>query len=132
MMNLKNNPGFTVVETLITLAIIALILTPIYILQGGSTRIVTRYSRLYDRVVAGYGMLMENVFVPEPKKEATKRLPGPQAVLTLSTKKVSSESSLKNIPGLQINTVTIDWSDLRKKKQNSIVAFTFKPEEKEA
>lgn len=131
-MSLKNSQGFTVVEVLLTLAIIGMVLTPIYILQGGSTRAVAQAGRLYDRVVAGYSMLMETVFIPEAKKDATKKISEPEAVLTLSTKTVSEQSSLKNIPALELHHIVIDWSDRRKKKQDRIVAFTFKQEEKSA
>lgn len=131
-MNLKNNTGFTIIEVLLALAIVAMVLTPIFILQAGAAQTVSRRSKAYDRFVAAYSFLVSSAFVPEPKEQATKQITNLRVELNYESKKITANSTLKDIPQLQMNTVSMQWQERNRKKEDKIVAITFKQEEKEA
>lgn len=69
MMNFKNNDGFTLTEVLLAVAIIGLVLTPIFITQSTLLQSVSRISRRMARVFFAKQFLIESTSVMQLKQK---------------------------------------------------------------
>lgn len=123
--------GFTLIEVLLAMAIIGLVLTPIFMGQSAILRATALASRRLARVFAAKKILIENEIALEPDvREFTseKKINNPPTTFTYELKKISDDSSLKKFKNVLIQTVS--WPDERskKKRQDRLVTFLYKPE----
>ena len=127
----KNNNGFTLIEVLLALAIIGLILTPIFLGQAFIVRSNGRASRYLASLFAAKKYLVETELgLSAQVSEATseKKIDNPRTTLRYELKKIPSVSSLKNFKNVLIERVS--WADIRTpKKQDSLLTFLYKPEQ---
>lgn len=126
-MSFKSKSGFTLIEVLLALSIVAMVLTPLLIMQGGALRSTGLRSRVYDRFSAAYSFLMSTVFVPDQIKNSSQNTQDPRKALRLTTRAIDS-GILKDIPQLQLHTVTFSVQDRRIKKAEKLSAITFNQE----
>lgn len=128
----KNNRGFTLPEVLLSVAIVGLALTPIYLGQSVAMRQSTLYSRLLARTFAAKKILRETEFAlqdPLQPIKVDKKIDNPPTTFAYELKKVPEQSSLKKFKNIWIESVS--WPDERNpKRQQRIVTFIFKPEQK--
>lgn len=124
--------GFTLPEVLLSVAIIGLTLTPIYIGQSMAMRQSALYSRLLARTLAAKKILLEHEFAlsdPLQPTQTTKKIDNPVTTFSYELKKIPEQSSLKKFKNVWIESVS--WPDERNpKRQNRIVTFLYKPEQK--
>ena len=127
----SNHAGFTLIEVLLALAIIGLVLTPIFLGQAFIVRSNGRASRYLASLFAAKKYLAETELglsaeVSETASE--KKIDNPRTVLRYELKKIPPTSSLKNFKNVLIERVS--WADMRTpKKQDSILTFLYKPEQ---
>lgn len=131
----KNNPnknGFTLPEVLLSLAIIALILTPIFINQAVISRNVGRASRMLARIFVAKKILLESELALAPEIQelkSEKKVDIPRTTFLYELKKISDTSALKNFKNVLIESIS--WSDTPVKgKQDRLVTLLYKPEQK--
>lgn len=134
-MNLKNQnsrQGFMLTEILITIAIIGIALTPIFILQSSSLRSLYNYSERIRLLFPVKNFLQENIIEASNKEEQEiseeKQIKNPSATLNYHLKKVQDGSSLSKINDLYLGSVSIQ--SIRGTKE-SMVGFVYKPERKQ-
>lgn len=130
-----NVSGMSLSEVLISLAVIAILLAPLMIVQGNVLVLVNRSSQKLSQIVHAQTILYQcGAFTDFTPKEFTKKeIYGvPPVQYTYSRTAVSDKSSLKIIPGLFFESVTIDvpGKKVRKKDKDTLVSFIFKPEQK--
>ena len=130
----KNSNGFTLVEVLLAMAIIGLVLTPIFAIQLGVWRSTTRSSQLLARIFAGKKLLVDSEFELSPdqrEKRVERKLDRPATTMIYELKKIPENSSLKKFKNVLLESVTMQWVDRQgKKRQERLVTFLYKPEVK--
>jgi len=131
MIAFKNEKaGFTLIEVLLALAIVGLVLSPIFMLQSNVLRSSSARSKLLSRVLEAKKFLLENEFGLSKEADASrneKKIANPPATLIYELKKVSPESSLKNFKNLAAQTVTMQWVDQQgKRQQDKLVTFLYR------
>lgn len=134
MIPFKNKlSGFTLVEVLLALAIIGIVLTPIFLIQQVVLRNSSSSARLFSRLIQAKDFLVDQQFenVQETQEvNAEHKIANPPTTLIFNSKKIPENSALKKIKHVMIDSVTMQWTDERnKKRQEKLVTFSFKPEE---
>lgn len=130
-MHFKNNNGFTLIETLLTVAIMGMLLTPLFISQGTILFSVRTLSDEYARISAAKNFLIASrLSSSEDKKVAPKSDEELKATLKYSLEKLSGDLE-KKFNGLKREKVVIEWQDGINRRQEALVSFVFKPEKEE-
>lgn len=127
----KKKPGFTLIEVLLALAIIALVLTPVFLTQINVYKGSTKAARMLARIFAAKTMLITSEFdlAPDARElRVEKKIDNPRTTLIYELKKVSEASALKKFKNLLNESVTMQWVDANgKKRQEKLVTFLYKP-----
>jgi len=133
MMHFKNHSAFTLIEAMFAIAITAIVLTPLFILQGTILQQTSRASHKIERIFLAQQFMYEaKRTMPLDTREFTleKKIDNPTTFLKYEIKPIPSQSSLAQINDLYIEYVTISWKDETQKKQSKIVNFIYKPKHK--
>ena len=136
MIRSKNHScGFTLVEVMLAMMIMALVLPPIFSIFGTVLQRVNKSSRRYDLTLLCKNFLYEARQKQEPDAQEfslEKKETAFDGALTYSLEKgVSQASSLKSLQGLHREVVTISWQENDQKKEDQLIAFVYKkPEQK--
>jgi len=133
MIHFKNHSAFTLIETMFAIAITAIVLTPLFILQGSILQQVSRASHKIERIFLAQQFMYEaKRAMPFDTRKFTleKKIDNPTTFLKYETKLIPPQSSLAQINDLYIEHVTISWKDGTQQKQNKIVNFVYKPKHK--
>lgn len=132
MIRFNNNSGFTLIETLLALAIMAMVLTPIFITQGSMLYHVSRLMRHVERMVHGELYLQESIIAAaketkdvHQEKDATQ----PSVHMVFDAKKVADDSPFKKFPDLYAQRVTLSWQEDKVKRTDTLLTFLYKPEQ---
>lgn len=116
--------GFTIVEVIISLAITALVITPIFILHGTIFQRVNLGSNAFDMILHCKALLVEARQKQEPDaQDFTMDKPVSEFNATCTytlDKTVDQKSSLASLPGLHKESVTIDWTEDGKEKARTV------------
>ena len=130
----NSSKGFTLIEVLLAMAIIGLVLTPIFAIQLSVLRINSRASGILARIFAGKQFLVESEFQLKPdeqEKRIEKKLEKPPTTLLYELKRIPENSVLKKFKNVFIESVTMQWVDRQgKKRQERLTTFVYKPEVK--
>lgn len=132
MIRFRSNPGFTLIEVLLALAIIGMVLTPIFMIQQMVLRRSSSSAQLFSRLIQAKDFLIDQQFenMQETKEvTAEKKITNPITALTFNSRKVPENSALKKFKHIMIDSVTMQWTEQNKKRQEKLVTFSFKPEE---
>lgn len=135
MIHFKNKlSGFTLIEVLLALAIIGIVLTPIFLIQQVVLRRSSSDARFFSRIIYAKDFLVDQQF--ENMQEAQeigateKKITNPPTTLIFSSKKIPENSALSKFKNVMLDSVTMQWTDERnKKRQEKLVTFSFRPEE---
>ena len=133
MIHFKNHSAFTLIEAMFAIAITAIVLTPLFILQGTMLQQISRASHKIERIFLAQQFMYEaKRATPLDTREFTleKKIDSPTTFLKYEIKPVPPQSSLAQINDLYIEYVTISWKDETHQKQNKIVNFVYKPKHK--
>lgn len=131
MMNFKSKTkGFSLIEVLLAFAIVALVLTPIFITQGSLLTSVVRRSYNMARIFfaeqfminSGFSLSPDNITVTIEKK-----LDNPETFVTYTVKAVSPESPFAKLPDLYVQKVQLRWQQENQERKDYLVSFLFKP-----
>ena len=133
MIHSKNHSAFTLIETMFAIAISALVLTPLFILQGTMLQQVSRASDKIERIFLAQQFMYEaRRAMPFDTQTFTleKKIDAPTTFLKYEIRPLPPQSSLAQINGLYMERVIISWKDGIKQRQNKLVSFVYKPERK--
>jgi prepilin-type N-terminal cleavage/methylation domain-containing protein len=133
MIHFKNNHGFTLIEVLLAIAIVAMSMSTIFVLQMASMRSITRYSRLIERFIQAKNFFLESrAAISDTTRELVleKMVKKPDLKLKYEIKGVSSDSPLKKFRDIRTEMVTLQWYDGNRERKDTLVTFIFKPESK--
>jgi len=131
MNNIKD--GFTLIEVLIAVAMVGLLLSPLFITQETVFLNVVKGARTFERILTAKNFYWlskqkyENQEKIEFKRE--KKITDPAMMLQYSVTSQSQKSALKDFKDVYNERVNITWQDGRKKREDALVSFVFKPQE---
>ena len=138
MIHFKNhNNGFTLIETVLAMAIAALVFTPIIIILSTVIQRVDRYATTFNYLLLGKNLLYEAHQKQDPDAQTFSLEKaavdfGPAVSYSLE-KGVDPKSSLASVQGLHRESVKISWTEQERKKHEQLVTFVYKqPEQKKA
>ncbi len=130
-----NSSGFTLIETMLAMAIAALVFTPMLIILSTVIQRVNRYAQEFSYVLLGKNVLYEARQKQDPDAQ-TFSLDKPAVdfgpALSYSLEKgVDAKSSLASVQGLHRESVKISWTEQERKKHEQLITFVYKqPEQK--
>ncbi|MDP3889132.1 MAG: prepilin-type N-terminal cleavage/methylation domain-containing protein [bacterium] len=133
MIHSKNSSGFLLIEVLISIAIIGILVTPLFILQGTVFQQVSQMSqRLHRLFFAEHFLIETRRSVQDDVRQFTleKKEENPATVLNYTVGPLEKKSSLATIPGLLLERVVIQEPKKKPPSVDTIVTFLFKPEQK--
>lgn len=132
-MDFKNKSGFTLIEVLLALAIIGLVLSPIFVIQSSVLRSSSKAAALFTRLLIAKDFLIDQQFEHADSDEPVtidRKITTPVTNLVFSSKSIPDNSSLKKFKQVMIDSVVFEWKDARgKKQQHKLATFSFKPEQ---
>lgn len=130
MIVFKNRSGFTLVEVMIAIAIIGMVLTPIFAFQ---LQIVRRVNSSFDRsrrLIFAQNMLVEMHEQRLIGKDVTtqqKQESGPATKLNYELKTATNHPQLKKLPNLYVERIVITDPTGAIKKEDVLGTIIFKP-----
>jgi type II secretion system protein I len=126
----KFRSGFTLIEVLLAMAIIGLVLTPVFTGQSAISASVARARRAFGAILAAKNFLIDTEFnlAPDARTFATSKKSDEGTILKYELKPLPDSSSLKKFKNVLIQSVTIQSPKARSKKQERVVTFIYKPE----
>ncbi len=128
----RNRNGFTLGEVLVTIVIIGLVMTPVFVLESASYRSITSWSERLDRFMAGTLFMTQTGIAKEKEatSEAKKTSQNPKMDMQYKMTEMPKESSLKNTKDLYLERVTLKWQAGKKKEEEVIVMVHHRPDVK--
>lgn len=128
----RNKKGFTLGEVLVTIVIIGLVMTPVFVLESASYRSIVSWSERLDRFVVGTLFMTQTGIAQE--KEATsevkKKLQNPKMDMQYQMREMPKKSSLKDTKDLYLECVTLKWQAGKKKEEEVLVMVHYRPDVK--
>ena len=138
MIHFKNpKHGFTLIETMLAMAIAALVFTPILIILSTVIQRVDRFAREFNYVLLGKNLLYEARQKQEPQAQIFSLdktdIDSGATISYVLEKGVDQKSSLASTQGLHKESVKISWAEQERKKHEQLITFVYKqPEQKKS
>lgn len=130
MIRFKNNAGFTLVDVMIAIAIVGIVLTPMFVLQNNVMGSAIRLSERFHRLLRAKNFL----FIAQEKEPAKatdysveKKEERPNTMLSYSLKPVAKDSVLAKLQYLY--TQQVQAKDPQGDNGASIVQIIYKPKQ---
>jgi|SRR5581483_11914645 len=135
MIHFKNrNVGFTLIEALLSMMIIAVVLSPLFILHGVIMQRVNKSSQQLSAVLWGKQLLYEARQKQEPQAQEfslDKKIDEHSATLKyVLDGGVDPKSTLAAHTGLHREKVSVMWTDQGVQQQEELVTYVYKQPEK--
>jgi prepilin-type N-terminal cleavage/methylation domain-containing protein len=134
MINFKKRnsqqPGFSLVEVVLTLVVIGIVVSALLALQGNLLRAVYSATGRLARAISMKNFLVESHIKQWADSNQTqqKTIDNPPVKLTYQTKKISESSSLKKLNDLVIEQITCSWQGRVTEGQETMISLLYKPE----
>lgn len=131
--NIHQRKGFALMEVIIALAITALLLTTLMMLEGKVFHRVVSSAARIERFYAIANMFTLTRVHPLEKdqKSWTKTLEYPATTLKYEKKSIDSRSSLARFVGLTQEVATGSWYEWARERSTDIINYRFEPKRKE-
>ena len=133
MIHSKNNNGFTLIEVMISVVILGLLLTPLFIWHSSNLGALGTSSNLVRRVLAARNFMVDTYSSLAPDMRATtleKKITHPTTILVYELKDKLRNQELAALKGLCEERVTMRWQENGYNAQETSVALCYKKEER--
>lgn len=127
MIRFKNHNGFTLIEVLISVALIGIIMISIFALESTMFRAIVRWSHRVERMLHVVPFIARTRLDTQQseKKEAEKEIRKPKTAVRYSRADLPKESSLGALQGLEKEEVALSWTEFQTKRSDAYVAFVY-------
>jgi prepilin-type N-terminal cleavage/methylation domain-containing protein len=119
--------GFTLIETMLAIALIAMVMTPLMVTQGTIVQAIARISLRLQRI-----FFAENFFIEaradaddQSKFSMDKKIDLPNTKLVFERKPIDAKSSLAKIDNLVIDRIQASWQDENKQEKEVLVSLQY-------
>jgi prepilin-type N-terminal cleavage/methylation domain-containing protein len=125
--NLPVKPGFTLIEALLSVAIMAVVMTPIFILYNNLFQTVGTSQASVERIMYAHNFLVESerAKITKTTLSAEKKITRPATTLRFEHIKVPADSALSKLNNLYLDKVVIEWQDGRTKRTDTLVSAVY-------
>lgn len=133
MIHSKNNNGFTLIEVMVSVVILGLLLTPLFIWHSGNLGALVTSSNLVRRVLAARNFMVDTYSSLAPDTRATtmeKKITHPTTVLVYELKDKLRNPELAALKGLCQEQVLIRWQENGRTAKETSVALCYRKEER--
>jgi len=131
MVHFKNNNGFTLVEVLISIALIGLIFSPLFISQEQLMKSVRTMSLRLNHMIEAATFMVKSrqEAVEEKQNEAIKKESAAKSFsgTMVYSQEPSKISQLKDIKDIYLEQVAVNWRDGNRARTTTFSSFLFKP-----
>lgn len=121
-------------EVLLSLAIIGIVLTPIFGLQSNLFRSLTGLSGYIQRLFAIEDFLLASrytlLYEQSGLTKQEKKIADPVSTLHYEAKKMSDDPVFKKMPGIMQEETECIWQEGFRTRRETLVTFVYKPERK--
>ncbi|HEX2978415.1 MAG TPA: prepilin-type N-terminal cleavage/methylation domain-containing protein [Candidatus Babeliales bacterium] len=145
MMHLANHntqskrTGFSLIEVMLALFIVGSVLTSIFLLQQRITDSVTSYATSWQSIIlmkkrmeqAVFDRAKEGLYGPASKK-SKETVGTPPVTITYELKKPQKSSPLEKFPSIMIESLRAQWDEWYGKREEKMISFLYKPEQKKS
>jgi prepilin-type N-terminal cleavage/methylation domain-containing protein len=123
--------GFTLIEVIISIAVIGMVLSPLFILQGNVLQRVTAAAHRIHRL-----FFAQDFYLKAQRKQDEKtrkftleeRQDFPPTLLTYDLGSLHKNSALADLPGLLMEKITIFDHPKKGRPSDMLLTFIYKPE----
>jgi len=133
MIHSKNNNGFTLIEVMISVVILGILLTPLFIWHSGNLGALAVNSNLARRTLAARNFMVDTYMSLMPDTRATtmeKKITNPTTILVYELKDKLRNQELAALKGLCEERVIMRWQENGHPAQETSVALCYKKEER--
>lgn len=130
MIPFKSEFGFTLVETLITMAIMTLAITPIFLTYNNLMISTSQKSLLIERMLHAHNFYYDahKKFIDNEELHQQHLEKDPATTLIYTATKLPERSSLSKInENLYLEKITLEWKDGNIKKTDTLITYYCKP-----
>lgn len=130
MIVFKNSSGFTLIEAMMAIALIAIVMTPLIISEGTIVQSVAKVSARLQRIFAAENFFMDARVDAEDKVPFAldKKVDFPGTKLSFERKQIDSKSSLAKIKNLVVDRIEASWDEQNRNQKEMLVSFMYKPQ----
>lgn len=126
----KNRSGFTLIETLLALALFAMSILPILMLQTRMLTAIANYSGRMHRVMLMHNFMLNarREFIQKTDAQQftlEKKVDFPETILRYKVVPASQTAAFKQIHGLYTERVEAEWREDQRVQQETIVGLLF-------
>jgi len=128
MIHSNNKFGFSLLETIVAMTIIAFMVSPLVIMQGSVLRRVIRDSDHEDRIFLMRNFLYEARHALSPGATTftfEKKVTDPNTQLRYQLMPPKENSSLQAMKGIHLERVTATWREAGKEQQDVMVTTVY-------
>ncbi len=133
MMHCKNNKaGFTLVEVMLTMMIMGMLMTPLYLSESAALISVSKANDMVNAITEARLYLHEMEQAIYEKKNPSKSKTSADGAITLHyTEEKVTGTLAKKCKGTKKLMVTATWQRDGRKQETSLVTFLYAPEDEE-
>ncbi|HEV2600966.1 MAG TPA: prepilin-type N-terminal cleavage/methylation domain-containing protein [Candidatus Babeliales bacterium] len=129
----ENHTGFTLIEVLIALAIMMIVMIPVFMAQNRMTNTIAQYTWLLQRTLIADDFLYKSkrAIAPDTQQTAAENMiSNPPTKMLFSINKVPGDSILKNFNDIYIEKVNFEWSESGRLRHTALGGYVYKPKRK--
>lgn len=133
MIVFKNNAGFTLIETMLAITLIAIVMTPLLVTQGSVAQAVAQISERLQRVFFAENFFIEAHAQADDEKNFSldKKLESLDTRIIFERNPVNPKSSLAHINNLVHERIQASWQEGNKQQKEVLISFRYnKPQSK--
>lgn len=125
--------GFTLIESLMATAVMAILLTPLLVTQGTILQNLVRAGANLQRIFLAQNFLIDaRIEAGESRKFSyEKKIEEPPTQFKYQVEPLAKKTSIKDVEGLVQERVTISWDMGKQKNQEVLIAYRYQPEPEE-
>jgi prepilin-type N-terminal cleavage/methylation domain-containing protein len=125
----SKSSGFSLLETIVALAVMGLVLAPLFLAESTMFQSIRTRSAHMERMIAAktYAIEMRRA-VPHDATtfNQEKKITRPATTLKYEWKAVGEQTVFKGLPNLFKEQVTFEWEDRRQKRSDVLVNYVYR------